>query len=131
MFVYFGQKTDSFPNGVGQAIYTSTPVELVGVHCVSFFYRLQKVKSKPGPTLSLLTISDEKESVELWDTNLDHGKQWIAVKREIKQSNISRSIQVSCKGNFDFVQRILQFIHAFFIVYRKWSDQITRCGGDR
>ena len=84
-FVLFGAKMDTAKERK-VATYNSNALTLKTPHCVAFYYRNHQIRNSPKVMLSLrLVFPDSPQSLEtvVWESNVDHGKKWMAVKRTV------------------------------------------------
>lgn len=93
-FAYLGPKTDGY-TGVKRSYYDSPEYSLTADNnCVSFFYRNHKLPNKPRTKLTL-NYKAKAITKELWNSNAERGKIWIAVKRTVSTLASSKNISVS------------------------------------
>jgi hypothetical protein len=65
-------------------VHYTLAIDYSGPYCVMFYYRNHKLNGKPGATLSLSAVKSESiPGLEIFKTSVDHGKKWIAVKRDM------------------------------------------------
>ena len=146
-FVHFGPKMDRATEKK-EATYNANPLTLTTPHCVAFFYRNHQIRNTPKVMLSLLLVfpsAPQAKDTIVWESNVDHGKKWMAVKRTVSTKErfvltVRFLVPPEKHSSFHFFSRydslerpisdcnvfLMAEILVCFVVQSQWSAESTR-----